>query len=418
MGDQLKRSSLTKHTAPEKNGLHKAMRLNTSRLDRIRRGRLVVLVLSITLGSALWFGERPYAPAKPSAEPRDTQGKIPPPPAISTPTEIPDALTTGRVAALVYSESSSFAKNLLQLKEYCRSNDKEPGFQRELSVFLRILFNKALTEMGAIRDALGEPDGTAMYRNILLACLVPADGTTFEKADIVWRIAVNHDEPIELRRTAVQLSTKFIDGRVRSDDVISLLTDSDVDLLILALKVAPDHVDNRIYRFVKSTLLASSNINIRIAAVDAIGRSAIVERQSTLLEIIDSQVTSKETIFSDASLMKRKAIANLEMGDQRSRDLIQEIVQDATEDPTVRAKAISKFTEGNFPGSTDVLLDLLEHAQPDEGVLLTAIQENLLRRPTNRVTEAIRSKAERLSDQQLSKFLISRLEKAINQGTP
>jgi hypothetical protein len=148
--------------------------------------------------------------------------------------------------------------------------------------------------------------------------------------------------------------------------------------------------------------------------VDAIGSSTIPDKQAELLTIINDQPTSKATMFSDASLLKRKAIAYLDLNNEQIYKLDQNIALDATEDPSVRAAAISRLTPNTFPSSTNILLTLLQSANSDDAVVLAATEDSLLTTPTPNILQAIQTKAGGLSDSQLRDFMIKRLEKITN----
>jgi hypothetical protein len=315
-------------------------------------------------------------------------------------------------------ERLSFEDNLPRLKGFCSSHVNDPQLPQLLSQSVKVLFKQAKGQFPAVKYAIEHPDGPAIYRNIVLDCLIVAEGPISEKADIVWGIATKRGELIETRRLATCLSRQFADGKSRPDEFLSLLNDSDSGIVILTLKMASFQMDNRSYNFTKTSLLASKDINVRIAAVDAIGSSTIADKQSDLLSIISEQSTSKATMFSDSSLLKRKAISHLEVSDTQNRDHIKHIVLDANEDPSVRAEAIGKFTPKDFPDSATVLLSLFQILNSDDAVLLAAIEDNLLTIPSPSILQAIRTKAEGLSDPQLGNFMIKRLEKITNGANP
>jgi hypothetical protein len=318
----------------------------------------------------------------------------------------------------LYDEKLSFEANVERLKGFCASHVNDPQLQQLLSQFLKVLFEHAKGQFATVRYALEHIDGPVIYRNIVLDCLVVAEGPISQKADLVWGIATDQDEPTETRRLATRLTSQFVDGTSRSDELVSLLNDPDRAMVVLALKTAPLQMDDRNYKFIKTSLLTSTDVNVRIAAVDAIGSSTMADKQSELLSIILEQHTSKDSIFSDASLLKRRAISHLEINDPQSHDLIKQIVLDAGEDPTVRSKAISRFTPDEFPEAIKTLLDLLQTMTSAEGVLLLAIEDNLLTRPSPSILEAIRTKAEGLSDPQLRNFIIKRLENTTKGTNP
>ena len=312
---------------------------------------------------------------------------------------------------LLYDESLSFDDNIHRLKKFCDLHQNDPELGQLIDQFLKVFFGYARGQFAAVKHSLEELDGTTAYRNILLACLTVADGPISEKADIVWLIAMSKESPIETRRMATHLTLQFSDGKSRSDELFSLLNDSDSDIVILALKVAPLQMDDRSYNLIKTTLLNSTDVNIQIAAVDAIGSATNVDRQAELLEIIGNQKTSKDNMFSDASLLKRRAVSHLEINDPQSHDLIKHIALDGAEDPGVRANAISRFTAVDFPEATDLLLNLLQTLKADDAVMLAAIEDNLLTTPNPNIVQAIQTKAEGLSDPQLRSLMIKRLEK-------
>jgi hypothetical protein len=344
----------------------------------------------------------PLAPVSPNSQKR-----------IASQPPIPASFAIGD--QLLYDEKLSFEDNLQRLKEFCISHGNDPQIQQLLDRFVKALFEHAKGQFPAVKYALDHPDGPAIYRNIVLDCLIVADGPISDKTDLVWGIAADKSEPIETRRLATHLTLQFTDGKSRPDEFLSLLNDSDSDIVILALKTASLQMDDRSYNFTKTSLLTSTDINVRIAAVDAIGSSTIANKQSELLSIINEQPTSKATIFSDSSLLKRRAISHLEVSDPQNRDLIEHIALDATEDPSVRADAIGRFTPKDFPASMTVLLNLFQTLNSDDAILLASIEDNLLTTPTPNILQAIRTKAEGLSDPQLRNFMIKQLEKTTNK---
>jgi hypothetical protein len=363
------------------------------------------------------------AAPQPSEAESDSIPPAPPPAPKLKPKPIPKptALSpTGQSfgPSLLYDEKLSFEANVERLKGSCASHVNDPQLQQLLSQFVKVLFEHAKGQFATVRYALEHIDGPAIYRNIVLDCLVVAEGPISQKADLVWGIATDQDEPIESRRLATRLTSQFVDGKSRSDELVSLLNDPDRGMVVLALKTAPLEMDDRNYKFIKTSLLTSTDVNVRIAAVDAIGSSTMADKQSELLSIILEQHTSQDSIFSDASLLKRRAISHLEINDPQSHDLIKQIVLDAGEDPTVRSKAISRFTPVEFPEAIKTLLDLLQTANSAEGVLLLAIEDNLLTRPSPSILEAIRTKAEGLSDPQRRNFIIKRLENTTKGTNP
>ena len=394
---------------------------------KIKRTTLLILGLFVLAGLTalvieLFHGgsssTRNVAQQQSAASRPDSIPPAPPPPAPVSPfrqarvaSQSPNPASFTAKDQLLYDESLSFEDNLQRLKKFCISHENDPQLQQLLDQFVKALFEHGKGQFLAVKNAFEYPDGPAIYRNIVLDCLIVADGPISQKTDFVWGIATDKGEPIETRRLATHLTLQFTDGKSRPDEFQSLLNDSDSDIVILALKMAPVQMDDRSYNFTKTSLLTSADINVRIAAVDAIGSSTIADKQSELFSIINDRPTSKTTMFSDLSLLKRKAISHIAINDPQSHDLIEHIALDTTEDPSVRADAIAKFTPRDFPTSTAILLNLFQTLNSDDAVLLASIEDNLLTTPTPNILQAIRTKAEGLSDPQLRNFMIKRLEK-------
>lgn len=324
----------------------------------------------------------------------------------------PSAKATSQsvTASLLYDERLSFEQNLTRLKEFCRSHSDDQRLQQLLEPFLRTLIERAKAQFAVITGALKQVDGSAAYRNILLACLTAAAGPPSEKADIVWRTSLNREEAVETRRLATRLIPRFADDTKRSDELFSLLKDPDTTLVALALKISPFELDDRCYNLIRASLLASTDINLRIAAVDAIGCAPNADKQTDLLSIVGRQQTSKTTMFTDASLVKRRAVDHLDINDPQSQVLIKHIVLDEAEDPSVRANAISRLTATDYPDATNILLNLLRNLDANNAVMIAAIEDNLLTTPSPTIVRAIQSKAEDLSDPQLRVFMLKRLQ--------
>lgn len=314
----------------------------------------------------------------------------------------------------LYDEQLSFESNLQRLKGFCISHGNDPQLQLLIDQFVKNLFAHSKGQFQVVKNALAHLDGPPIFDNIILACLIAADGPISEKADIVWAIATDKTESVETRRLSTHLILQFKDGKSRPAQFLSLLEDSDSAIIVLATKMSPLEMDKQSYNVVKNSLLASSDINVRIAAVDAIGSSTIPDKQADLLKIINDQPTSKATMFSDASLLKRKAIAHLDLNNPQTYKRDQDIALDSTEDPSVRAAAIRGLTPDSFPSSTNILLGLLQSANSDDAVVLAATEDSLLTTPTPNILQVIRTKAGGLSDPQLRDFMIKRLEKITN----
>ncbi|MGO9200270.1 MAG: hypothetical protein ACLQM8_06975 [Limisphaerales bacterium] len=178
-------------------------------------------------------------------------------------------------ALLLYAGELSFEDNLRRLKEFCHIHSANQQLQRSLDPFLKPLLQHARTEFPVIKRALESSGGQPVSRNLLLTCLIVAEGSAWQKADLVWRIATSREEPIETRRLATRLTSQFAAEKSRPDELLSLLEDSDTDIIVLALKAAPVHMDERGYHVIKTSLLSSTDITDILALIVSGKRSQI-----------------------------------------------------------------------------------------------------------------------------------------------
>lgn len=391
---------------------------------------LIISLLVVIVLTALCIVFEQYHPVKhsPAVTTPNVAATIPAPPPLPPPVSrfsqtsilnrAPVSTSFTKEAEFSYDDKLSFADNLERLKAFCSTHANDPQLQKLLDRFVRALFAHSKEQFSIIKGVLEHLDGPETYRNIVLDCLIATDAPMSAKADLVWAIALDQTEPLETRRLAVHLTAQFLDEKRRPQEFLSLLKDSDSDIVILALKTASVQMDNNSYNFIKTTLLNSSDVNVRIAAVDAIGTSASTQTQSELLSIINNLPTSQTTTFSDPSLVKRRAISHLDVSMPDNQALIERLVLDDNEDPSVRAEAITKYTPEEFPESTTVLLKLMQSLSSNDAIILASIEDNLLASPTPKIIQAIRTKADELSDPQLRNFMIQRLEKKITGGNP
>jgi hypothetical protein len=356
--------------------------------------------------------ERVEAQLKP-----DASNSVSPVPPLALPTaktnQIAAVTSTSPSApdsALVYDESVSFEENLRRLREFCDPHAQNQKLPMLLDSFVKALVPHAKTEFRAVKQALDRPEGTAAYRNLLLACLVVADGPVQEKADLVWRIALSKDEKIEVRRTATYLTSQIGDTQKRPDALYALLNDSDSEVVISALANSTPHLDERSYNVIKNTLVNSTDVHVRVAAVSALGRAPYPDKQQALREIVLASQTSKEDAFSEASLPKRAAIAHLDIHDPETYELVKQIALNDNEDPGVRAKAIGRFTPAEFPGAIGMLVQLLQKLDAENTVALRAVVDALLTSPTPENLQLIRKKANEQTDLQVRDLILKRIE--------
>ena len=351
-------------------------------------------------------------PAPPPRSPPDSHKSIASRPSPPTSTNLNMSDT------IFYDDTLSFEDNLKRLKEFCHSHESDQRLEQLLGPFVSVVLEKASQQFAAVKSTLDNLDGPAAYRNILLGCLMASDGSSAEKASIVWRIALNAREPVEVRRTATYLTSQVEDYQKRSADMFALLADTDSQIVISALANSTRHLDENGYNLIKNILIYSPDINLRVAAVSALGRSSFPDNQVTLREIVTSGQTTKEDAFSEASLPKRAAIPHLDMHNPETYDLVKTMALNENEDPGVRAKAISRFTPAEFPEATAMLLQLLQKLDADNTVPLRAVVDTLLTSATPERIQAIRTRAAELSDPQVRTLILKRTELATKGENP
>lgn len=311
-----------------------------------------------------------------------------------------------------YDDRLSFEDNLKRLKEFCHSHEGDQRLEQLLRPLISVLLEKASQQFAVVKSSLDDLDGPAAYRNILLGCLMATDGHSAEKANIVWRIALDSHEQVEVRRTASFLTGQVEDNQKRPADLYTLLTDSDSQVVLFALENSPRHLDQRDYDLIHTNLMNLSDVHLQIAAINAIGNAHFPDAQATLANILGTVQTTKNDAFSEPSLLKRAAITYLDMRNPEILQAIKRIALDDNEDPGVRAKAIAKFTPSQFSGADNFLTELLNKFDVDNSLPLRATIDVLLTDPTPAHVQSIRQKLAQLSDPQLRDLLLKRVDVA------
>lgn len=388
--------------------------------ERLKQGLGGLLVLSaVTVLTVMLFQNR-LSSQKPVLSttqlPVATNDYIPPPPPL-IPKQSREKLapypTSQRQGAarnnIFYDENLSFDENLRRLKEFCRANRNDAELQQMLVPFLQVLFEQAPQQYQTVTRALDDLDGSPAYRNLLLACLMTTDRNAADKANLVWQIALDSREPVEVRRTASFLMGQLGAGQKRPGDLYTLLADEDSQVVLFAIENSAQHLDQRNYDLIRTKLVHSSDIHLQVASVNAIGKAPFADSQATLASILANVPTSKAEAFSEASLVKRAAIVQLDMLNPEFFEAVKQIALDDNEDPGVRAKAIGRFTPTAFPKETDMLVGLLKKLDAGNTVSLRAVVDTLLTAPTAERIQMIRTRAQELTDPQVSKLLLARI---------
>jgi len=272
------------------------------------------------------------------------QNLIPPapPPAervvtTALPVEIP-AAQQARTTTLTYDPAQSFTVNLERFRLFCDKDADPRTLEMRVKDFVIQLLEHAKANDSAIKDALLVKEGSPLYRNILLACLVRTD--LDDKQGIAWSIALDQNENTSVRRTAAFVLQELPEALPQSQLFLRLLADPDDQVKVFALQSAGNHMNDAVYTAVQNLVSKSSDIHVRLAALGAIGQTLEASKNSYLTDLIEQQQTSAADKFSEASLIKRAAIDALDVSSPDVYASARSVALDTEEDPGVRRRAI------------------------------------------------------------------------------
>jgi len=310
---------------------------------------------------------------------------------------------------LVYDESLAFRANCEILKAFCDVYGNDPRLEGLLKGFVDVLLKNASGRFSDIKEQLIAHEGTAAYRNLMLACLMASDGPPGEIADLVWEVATRREEDVLVRRTASYLTNHVDNGKKRSESLLSLLLDSDNDVVVSALVGASRHIDDRCFEIIRTELLTREDVHVRLAAINAIGSSQHPSKQSVLHDVVFAASTSKETAFSEESLTKRAAIQKIDMRESDVFQFVRSLALNENEDAGVRAKAIARFDPKVYPDEQIMLRQLLKTTPSDDVVVLRSVVDTLLKLPSPDNLDAVNSMIASIQDEQVKTLFLYRV---------
>jgi hypothetical protein len=357
-------------------------------------------------------------------------GKIPPaPPLHKVKPSAPTVQVTKQMSAtqtvtssqtLHYDIKQDFETNLERLRRFCYEHNADADLDVLIASFVDAAIRKSKDHFDTIQKALERNDGRPIYRNILLACLISANAPVETKATIVWDIATNQDENPSVRRTATYLTGQIPSETKRPEAYHNLLTDTDEQVVVFALTSTNRNVNmnEQNYELIKSTLINSTNINLKVAAVNAVGTAPFADSQIVLLDIVTNNQTRGIEPFSEPTLPKRSAIMLLDINNTATQQLLQTIALDDTEDPGVRAKAILKMGSSKSPETAKLLNTLLNTLDSENLVPLRAVVDTLMTDPTPTNIALIQGRIDKINDPQVQNVLLHRVNIAIKGTTP
>jgi hypothetical protein len=358
------------------------------------------------------FGEIPPAPPRRTTEPLAS--------AATKPKQMPKVPAVDSSRLLQYDVALSFEANLERLKRFCDEHKAEADLETLIAGFIETAIQQSKDHFAGVRSALERDEGPPIYKNMLLACLMSADGPVETKGTLVWDMATNQNQQASVRRTAAYLSGQIDSGTKRPDAFRRLLTDPDEQVVVFALTITNRNInlDQANYDLIKTSLLTSTNINLQVAAVNAIGKAPFADSQSILISIVTNAQTSGAEPFSEATLAKRSAIMLLDPNSSEIQQLLYKTAFDDAEDPGVRAKAITRMATSETPEVTRSLQTLLNQLNDDNLVPLRAVVDALVAQPTAANITLVQERISRIKDPQIHTVLLHRVEMATEGDNP
>jgi hypothetical protein len=324
-------------------------------------------------------------------------------------------LAVNSARTLQYSADLDFEGNLERLKRFADEHQTEADLEMLIAPFVQTAVRQSKDHLAGVQRALERDEGPPIYKNILLACLMSADGPIETKAVLVWGIATNQSESPFVRRTAAYLTGQLDSNVKRCDAFRRLLTDADEQVVVFALTGTKQNInmDQANYDLIKTELIKSDDINLRVAAVNAVGMAPFGDSQSVLLSIVTNTQTTGIETFSEPTVAKRSAIMLLDVNNASNCRLLQAIALDDAEDPGVRAKAITRVASSTSPEVATLLHTLLNAIEPENLVPLRAVVDALMADPSPEDVAMIRARIAEVADPQIRSVLLYRVELAM-----
>ena len=344
-------------------------------------------------------------------QPLVIEKKIPPAPPDSPKAVLSQNKTTNMVTSSVeegleYDESLSFKKNLFRFRGWCESDGHPSSQEFRSKKFLKELYSHAQGD--AVVQALQDMRGGPFYRNILLACLLRVDVSGKDK--IIWGIALNNEEHMGVRRTAAYLFREIKSTEPRPQELLDLLAIDDSQLKVFVLQSAAKHMDEKGYALVQQLAMVQDDIHVQVAAASAIGQSEFADKGEVLKTIIETSPSSKTEKFSESSIVKRTAIAGMDVADPDTYEMIKSLANDENEDPGVRRRALLKCAEAGTDDAFALVSGLLQSTPEEEAVVIKGCVQGLLGIGGEEAEKAIQNKMETIKDLQIKTMIQHLLE--------
>jgi len=297
---------------------------------------------------------------------------------------------------LSFDAALPFAANLDRFKRLCGLGGGDAATNQRILDFAECLLGGLEGNEALIVAELQDHAGPAAYVNFLMGFLLRLNVPG--KDALIWEIALDGEADADVRQTAAFFLSSTEATVRHPEGFAKLLSDSDDQGKVFALQLAGAHMDEAGYELVKETYADCPDIHVRVAALNAIGGSSFAGSQELLLEVIAATPTSAATSFSQDSLLKRAALAHLDLSRPGNDALIRGIAADPGEDPGIRRRAMLTYAATGSGEANAFLLGLLRGTPQTEPVLIKGAVEALLAIGRRDGREAIQAKRAEIAD--------------------
>jgi hypothetical protein len=297
---------------------------------------------------------------------------------------------------LAFDPTLPFAANLDRFKRLCGLGSGDAATNQRILDFAECLLGCLEGNGEFIVAELQDRSTPTVYLNFLMSFLLRLDLP--DKDQLIWDIALDGEAAGDVRKTAAFFLTST-EATVRNPEGFAkLLSASDDQAKVFALQLAGAHMDEAGYELVKETYADCPDIHVRVAALNAIGASSFAGSQELLLDVIAATPTSATESFSQDSLLKRAALAQLDMSRPENHDLARGIAANPDEDPGIRRRAMLTYAATGSDEAHAFLIGLLRETPQTEPVLIKGAVEGLLAIGRRDGREAIQAKLGEIAD--------------------
>lgn len=379
------------------------MRPSSVNRPSVHRMLLAGFLIPLTLAALLLFGLYWRGSQRPNT-PENVREAVAPTMAPNPSGERKDeglALSPSRTAdpsgsELSFDPALPFAANLDRFKRLCGLGGGDAATNQRILDFAESLLGCLEGNGEVIVAELQDRSTPTVYLNFLMSFLLRLDVPG--KDQLIWDIALDGEAAGDVRQTAAFFLTST-EATVRNPEGFAkLLSASDDQAKVFALQLAGTHMDEAGYELVKETYADCPDIHVRVAALNAIGASPFAGSQELLLEVIATTPTSAAESFSQDSLLKRAALAHLDMSRPENHGLARGIAANPDEDPGIRRRAMLTYAATGSDEAHAFLLGLLRETPQTEAVLIKGAVEALLAIGRRDGREAIQAKRAGIAD--------------------